>query len=79
MFCDQLAEAGGGSPFMRVVRGNPDAEEIAAVVTVLLSANSAAPPTGTDQAGSGWAAYWRRVKAPLAPGPGSWQAAVRDW
>jgi hypothetical protein len=67
-----------GPPLIRFVAGNPTDEEIAAVVT-LLTAQSAARPADPGQPHSGWAAYWRSVGAPIQPGPGKWQAAVRGW
>jgi hypothetical protein len=68
-----MSEAG-----FRVVAGNPTEEEIAAVVAVL-TAVAAAHPAEPEQPRSGWAAYWRSVRAPIQPGPGKWQAAVRGW
>lgn len=63
---------------IRFTAGNPTDEEIAAVVAVL-SAQATAPPAVPEQQRSGWAAYWRTVKAPIQPGPGQWQAVVRGW
>ena len=63
-------------PSIRVVAGDPTAEELAALVVVLSSLGTTAPapdPTKRD----GWGAYWRGVRAPLAPGPGAWRAAGR--
>jgi hypothetical protein len=74
------AATAGSTPSFRFVHGRPTAEEIAAVVTVLsarAAAGSGAPEQDKPQ--SGWAAYWRGVRAPLRPGPGRWQAAVRNW
>lgn len=65
-------------PVIRFTAGNPTEEEIAAVVAVL-SAQTTTPPAEPEQRRSGWAAYWRTVKAPIQPGPGQWQAAVRGW
>lgn len=65
-------------PLIKFVAGNPTDEEVAAVVTVL-TAQAAARPAEPDQPRSGWAAYWRSVGAPIQPGPGKWQAAVRGW
>lgn len=56
----------------------PTEEEIAAVVAVLLT-RSESRPAEPDPPRSGWAAYWRSVGAPIQPGPGRWQAAVRGW
>jgi len=65
-------------PAITFVRGNPSDDEIAAVVTVLL-ARSGSQPSEAESPRSGWAAYWRSVGAPIHPGPGKWQAAVRGW
>lgn len=66
-----------GEPVITFV-GDPSDEEIAAVVAVL-AAQAAARPAEPEQPRSGWAAYWRSVGAPIQPGPGKWQAAVRGW
>jgi hypothetical protein len=66
------------SDVFRIVRGNPTEEEVAAVVSVL-AASREQPPEQEQRPQSGWAAYWRGVRAPIRPGPGSWQAAIRDW
>ena len=65
-------------PAFSVVRGNPSAEELAAVWAVLASRRQV-DRTGTQPPqGSGWSAYWRAVRAPLAPGPGAWRASGRS-
>lgn len=69
-------------PVLRVVRGNPDDAEIAALTTVLmgLGASSADEP---DQDGS--LSMWADREAslrypggrrPLSPGPNSWRASA---
>jgi acyl-CoA carboxylase epsilon subunit len=66
-------------PVIRVVRGNPNDEELVAVLTVLAAA--AQPPTKPAQpkpSDNGWAAYWRSVGTPLRPGPGVWRASAWD-
>jgi hypothetical protein len=63
---------------LRVIKGHPTDEELAAVVTVLaLSAGRA--PTGTRAAaGTGqWSAYWRGVGAPMPAGPDAWRRSAR--
>ncbi|QGN35217.1 acyl-CoA carboxylase epsilon subunit [Microlunatus sp. Gsoil 973] len=57
---------------------DPTDEEVAAVLA-LLAVRAAGRTTEPDRPPSGWAAYWRTVKAPIQPGPGKWQAAVRGW
>ncbi|SDT06087.1 acyl-CoA carboxylase subunit epsilon [Microlunatus soli] len=71
---DQPAEP--QAPQITITQGNPTDEEIAAVVAVI-TARSVAPTAADAAPRSGWAAYWRAVRAPLPPGPGSWQAAYR--
>jgi hypothetical protein len=61
-------------PLLRVVRGDPTEEELAALVAVLAARAAAAPPPPADPPRT-WAAYWRTVRAPLRPGPGSWRAS----
>ncbi|MBO0810518.1 MAG: acyl-CoA carboxylase subunit epsilon [Microlunatus sp.] len=67
------------SETLRFVAGNPTEEEIAAVLAVLTALSAARSPAPAQQPRSGWAAYWRSVQAPIQPGPGQWQAAVRGW
>ncbi|HEY9349660.1 MAG TPA: acyl-CoA carboxylase subunit epsilon [Acidothermales bacterium] len=60
---------------LRVVRGEPSAEELAAVLAVLTA--RAAPRTSSATApSSAWADPRRRVRVPLAHGPGAWRASA---
>jgi hypothetical protein len=69
------------SPLLEVVRGHPDEAELAALLAVLLAGGSSTTAPAAGEAGraedSGWSAYWRAVRAPLAPGPGAWRASSR--
>jgi hypothetical protein len=56
-------------PVLRVVRGNPTAEEIAAVVAVLATSGQSQPPAAKP---SRWADPVRRLRRPLQPGPDAW-------
>jgi hypothetical protein len=62
-------------PGLRVVRGDPTAEELAALVTVLVtrSGEMAEPARGR----SAWNDPARLVRRPLGHGPGGWQASGR--
>jgi hypothetical protein len=64
-------------PLLTVVRGNPTAEEIAALVVVLSSLRTppAAPPEpiSTD----GWAARWRGLRTTWRSGPDAWRFSAR--
>lgn len=62
---------------IKVLRGNPTAEELAAVVAVVAavasrSGNDGAPPRKRG----GWTARERGVRGPLHPGPGGWRASA---
>ena len=63
-------------PLLRVVKGDPTPEELAAVVAVL-TAISGGPAPPARPTGSGWSAYWRSVRAPLIAGPGAWRSSGR--
>jgi hypothetical protein len=60
-----------GKPVLRVVRGNPTPEELAALVTVLSVATAAGqrPPPAER---SRWADPAARLRRPLQPGPDAW-------
>jgi acyl-CoA carboxylase epsilon subunit len=66
---------GPREPALRVVRGDATAEEIAALVAVLLShpADDEAPPV---PARSAWADRSSRLRRPLHPGPGAWRRST---
>ena len=69
--------AGDEPDFVRIVRGEPTAEELAALVAVLAATGSgreqapAAPPAAT-----GWTAHSRYVRTTVAPSPNGWRAAA---
>ncbi|MBN1093846.1 acyl-CoA carboxylase subunit epsilon [Blastococcus sp. TML/M2B] len=63
-----------GAPLLTVVKGEPSAEELAAltvVVAALSQRRSRKRPTPIG----GWAAYGRSHRRPEALGPGGWRAA----
>jgi hypothetical protein len=61
-------------PGLRVVRGDPTAEELAALVTVLVtrSGETAEPARGR----SAWNDPARLVRRPLGHGPGGWRSSA---
>lgn len=73
MSADGRAEA--PRPLLTVVRGEPTAVELAALVTVLAARAAAAaddpPPRRTP-----WNAPSRMVRTPVDPGPGGWRASA---
>jgi hypothetical protein len=58
---------------LRVVRGQPSAEELAALVVVLAASGGGAPAAPPPR--SLWASGGRVRTAP-APGPGAWRASA---
>lgn len=59
---------------LRVVRGNPTDEEVAALVAVVATLNNA-PEESAPEPRSAWSARRNLVRAPLAHGPGAWRAS----
>ncbi|MDQ3717169.1 MAG: acyl-CoA carboxylase subunit epsilon [Actinomycetota bacterium] len=68
-------EPGVPPPFLRIVRGAPNAEEIAALVAVL-SAVPAGRGGAVPAPGYAWSARSRLVRAPLQTGQGGWRASA---
>jgi hypothetical protein len=64
-------------PVLRIAKGDPTPEELAALVAVI-SARAAAIPAATSDptTASDWATYWRNHTRPLHPGPGRWRASA---
>jgi hypothetical protein len=67
-------------PLFTIVAGNPTANEIAAVVTVLAARLGQAGGAGEARAvpgtRSGWSARSAVIRSPLSRGPGAWRAAA---
>jgi hypothetical protein len=61
-------------PYLRVVRGEPTAEELAVLVAVL-SARSAAPAPAAPSRPA-WADPGRRLGLVHRPGPGAWRRSA---
>jgi hypothetical protein len=61
-------------PFVRVVRGEPTAEELTALVAVL-STRPATAPSGPAPR-SAWADPARRLRTPLRAGPHAWRRSA---
>ncbi|WP_028925940.1 acyl-CoA carboxylase epsilon subunit [Pseudonocardia acaciae] len=62
----------------RVVRGDPDDAELAALTAVLAAAASTPPaPAAEDARGrSVWVDRAAALRPPLHPGPGAWRAST---
>jgi hypothetical protein len=63
-------------PFLRVVRGEPTAEELAALVAVLSARAAAGAAAARPRPRSAWAEPAARLRAPLAPGPAAWRRSA---
>ncbi|WUJ75290.1 acyl-CoA carboxylase subunit epsilon [Kribbella soli] len=61
---------------MKVVKGDPTPEELAALITVIAARAVAAPPAPETDRASNWATYWRNARTPFRPGPGQWRASA---
>ncbi len=62
------------SDIVRVVRGEPDEVELAALVAGILAAAAGdAPAEADDPARHPWADHARRLHTVLPPGPGTWR------
>jgi hypothetical protein len=60
-----------------VIRGDASAEEIAAVVAVLMArAAAVGEPEAPSPARSAWSDRSRLVRQPLHPGPGAWRRSA---
>jgi len=63
-------------PLLRVVRGAPSAEELAALIAVV-TARSPGGGTRPDLPRNSWNSPARLVRTPVSPGPGGWRASAR--
>ena len=64
-------------PVLRIVRGDPTPEELAALVAVVTGVSAAAASaTKTRRPRSEWSTPARSHRTPLAPGLGGWRASA---
>ncbi|HSF25917.1 MAG TPA: acyl-CoA carboxylase subunit epsilon [Actinomycetes bacterium] len=59
-------------PLLRVLRGEPDADQLAALLAVVTSRGASGAPHRPAPA-STWADPARRLRPPMRPGPGAWR------
>ncbi len=66
-------------PLLRIVKGDPTPEEIAALVSVVSAmAAGAAEAAAKDKAPKPeWSAHHRKLRAPLRHGAGAWRHSAR--
>jgi hypothetical protein len=73
----EVSRPAGVTPMLRVVRGDPTPEEIAALSTVLVVRAAAAAGTQPPpRAAAGWADRASLLRRPLFAGPGAWHASA---
>lgn len=60
---------------IKIVRGEPTPEELAAIVAVIAAKASGGGAPAPAPAQSEWNAPARLVRTPLRPGPGAWRAS----
>ncbi|UJW32988.1 acyl-CoA carboxylase subunit epsilon [Saccharothrix sp. AJ9571] len=64
----------GGEPLVRVVRGEPDDFELAAVTVVVAALLAAASEPVVPEPRSGWADRSRTLGIPVQHAPGAWNS-----
>ena len=62
-------------PLLRVVRGEPTPEQLAALIAVV-SARAAGAPEPEPAPPSRWASRSAALRRPLPTGPGAWRASA---
>ena len=67
-----MSSASPDQPALRIVRGEPTPDELAAV-TVLLTALARAGSAAQPPSPSGWIDLSLRLRRTPAPGPGAWR------
>jgi len=66
---------------LRVVRGAPTAEELAAAIAVIEAARAEEIELGKGferRLSSTWSSNQAQLRSPITPGPGAWRAAYRS-
>ncbi len=68
-----------GAPVLRIVKGDPEPEEVAALVSVVSALSSAAADAAAkrEPERSEWSAHHRKLRPPHRHGPGAWRHSAR--
>ena len=64
------------SPTLRIVKGEPTAAEVAALVAVVAASGTEPEPGAAPRPQSVWSSRGRLVRPPQRPGPGAWRASA---
>jgi len=60
---------------LRIVRGEPTDDEVAALVTVVAALAARTAGTTPPASRSQWRNRARNIRPPIGPGPGAWRAS----
>ena len=63
-------------PFLRIVRGDPSPEQVAALVVAMTALRREGEPTRDTTSRSGWADRSRLLRTPVHPSPGAWRRSA---
>ncbi len=63
-------------PFLRVVRGEPDDAELAALTAAVVGLAAAAAGQGEPEPRSRWSDRGSQMRSPVRHGPGAWRASA---
>jgi hypothetical protein len=63
------------TPLLVAVKGDASPEEVAALVAVFQGLAAAGAGAADRPPPSEWSSHHRKVRAPLAPGPGGWRSS----
>jgi hypothetical protein len=70
-------ETAPARPVLRIVRGDPSPEEVAALTAVLAAASGGGAPEPDPGPASAWVEREALVRRPLTPGPNAWR--MSNW
>jgi hypothetical protein len=73
-------QAEPSAPLLRVVKGDPSPEEVAALVAVVsaMAAGAAEAASRQQRPTPAWAAHHRKHRPPHRHGPGAWRLSARE-
>lgn len=74
---EAAAQEAPQEPFLRVVKGNPDAVELAAVIA-LFAARSGGGESEPVTTVGGWSSKSALLRPAVSHGPGAWAASARQ-
>lgn len=81
MSADTETQVEHRKPAFRVLSGNPDEEDIAAIAVVFaaMAGPEARADTGTQPRKSAYNAYWRAIRRTFFTGRETWNSGIRQF